>query len=192
MGTSKGKKAQGRHGNLPEAPFPLGPLGENKRFRERKPEECIEEAGEAPRGSSGPWQLQQGDYNSSEKDTHRRHSSHPREKTGSMATRAGKSLAWGQGNEEDIPVTQAEIPKGREAAQPQPDSSSQLHHAFQTFTYMHVTTGKMAIPSAGSASPPYSPHPFHTSLGGANVDRAAGTEYKSNSFRDTSVPMWEL
>lgn len=90
-------------------------------------------------------------------------------------------------------MTQAEIPKGREAAQPQPDSSSQLHHAFQTFTYMHVTTGKMAIPSAGSASPPpYSPHPFHTSLGGANVDRAAGTEYKSNSFRDTSVPMWEL
>lgn len=54
MGTSKGKKAQGRHGNLPEAPFPLGPLGENKRFRERKPEECIEEAGEVPREAQGP------------------------------------------------------------------------------------------------------------------------------------------
>lgn len=195
MGTSKGKKAQGRHGTCLKLRSLWDTLGEDKRFRERKPgqKECIEEAGEAPRGSSGPWQLKQGDYNSSEKDTHRRHSSRPREKTGSMATRAGKSLAWGQGNEEDIPVTQAEIPEGREAAQPQPDSSSQLHHAFQTFTYMHVTTGKMAIPSAGSASPPpYSPHPFHTSLGGANVDRAAGTEYKSNSFRDTSVPMWEL
>lgn len=153
MGTSKGKKAQGRHGNLPEAPFPLGPLGENKRFRERKPEECIEEAGEAPREAQGP-----GSSNKeiiiAPRKTHTVGTVHTQEKRlGVWLPERGNHLP-GDRNEEDIPVTQAEIPKGREAAQPQPDSSSQLHHAFQTFTYMHVTTGKMAIPSAGSASPP--------------------------------------
>lgn len=72
MGTSKGKKAQGRHGTCLKLRSLWDVLGEDKRFRERKPgqKECIEEAGEAPRGSSGPWQLKQGDYNSSEKDTH--------------------------------------------------------------------------------------------------------------------------